>query len=118
MCAPQTYDQVYTGNYKFWGGTSALNYTSPLLHTVLLSKLAPATECARFRTVGTIAGSRHVQIVTPWSKPVVHGLRGRAVPQSASVYPYRKTRCPSGFFQLWSVCSPVMRRCTRHRSQH
>ena len=42
---PQTYDQVYTGNYKFWGGTSALNYTSPLLHTVLLSDLAPATEC-------------------------------------------------------------------------
>ena len=42
----QTYDQIYTTNYPRWGGTTARNYTSPLLHTVTLTDLAPATTCA------------------------------------------------------------------------
>lgn len=42
----QTYDQIYTTNYPRWGGTTARNYTSPLLHTVTLADLAPATMCA------------------------------------------------------------------------
>ena len=42
----QTYDQVYTTNYPRWGGTTARNYTSPQLHTVALTDLAPATTCA------------------------------------------------------------------------
>ncbi|KAK9826440.1 hypothetical protein WJX81_005915 [Elliptochloris bilobata] len=39
----ETYEQVYTGNYRYWGGTTALNYTSPLLHTVILANLTSAT---------------------------------------------------------------------------
>ena len=40
----QTYDQIYTGSYRFWGGTTALNYTSPLLHAATLPDLDPATR--------------------------------------------------------------------------
>lgn len=44
MYCAQTYDQIYTNNYPFWGGKTALNYTSPLLHTAKLRGLNPATR--------------------------------------------------------------------------
>lgn len=54
LAAPvQTYDQIYTTNYPRWGGTTARNYTSPLLHTVTLTDLAPATTCAPSHCVYT-----------------------------------------------------------------
>ncbi|CAK0783284.1 hypothetical protein CVIRNUC_006483 [Coccomyxa viridis] len=40
----QTYSQIYNTSYAFWGGASTLNYTSPVLHTVVLPDLEPDTE--------------------------------------------------------------------------
>ena len=39
----QVYEQLYSAGYSFWGGGSALNYTSPLLHTAVMRGLAPNT---------------------------------------------------------------------------
>ena len=38
------YSQLYNTSYAFWGGGSALNYTSPVLHTAVMRDLEPATR--------------------------------------------------------------------------
>ncbi|KAK9915866.1 hypothetical protein WJX75_005427 [Coccomyxa subellipsoidea] len=40
----QVYSQIYNSSYAFWGGNTTLNYTSPVLHTVILSNLQPGTR--------------------------------------------------------------------------
>ena len=40
----QVYNQIYNTTVAGNGGATALNYTSPLLHTVVLSNLKPGTE--------------------------------------------------------------------------
>ncbi|EIE25875.1 Metallo-dependent phosphatase [Coccomyxa subellipsoidea C-169] len=40
----QVYSQIYNSSYAFWGGNTTLNYTSPVLHTVILSNLRPGTR--------------------------------------------------------------------------
>ncbi|CAK0736397.1 hypothetical protein CVIRNUC_000740 [Coccomyxa viridis] len=40
----QVYSQIYNTSYAYWGGNSTLNYTSPVLHTVVLPELIPDTK--------------------------------------------------------------------------
>ena len=40
----QVYNQIYNTTVAGNGGATALNYTSPLLHTVVLSNLKPGTK--------------------------------------------------------------------------
>ena len=40
----QVYNQIYNTTVPGNGGATALNYTSPLLHTVVLSGLTPNTK--------------------------------------------------------------------------
>ena len=40
----QVYNQIYNTTVSGNGGTTALNYTSPILHTVVLTGLPPSTK--------------------------------------------------------------------------
>ncbi|BDA44108.1 Purple acid phosphatase 15 [Coccomyxa sp. Obi] len=40
----QVYSQIYNSSYAFWGGNTTLNYTSPVLHTAIISNLQPNTR--------------------------------------------------------------------------
>jgi hypothetical protein len=40
----QVYSQLYNSSYPYWGQGSALNYTSPLLHTAVMAGLQPNTK--------------------------------------------------------------------------
>ena len=42
--APQVYSQIYNTSVAGNGGATALNYTSPNLHTVVLNNLQPGTK--------------------------------------------------------------------------
>ena len=44
MAALQVYNQIYNTTVAGNGGATALNYTSPVLHTVVLSNLKPGTR--------------------------------------------------------------------------
>ncbi|CAL5218603.1 g300 [Coccomyxa viridis] len=53
----QVYSQIYNASYAFWGGNSTLNYTSPVLHTVVLPDLTPNTAYYYSVGDGTTFGS-------------------------------------------------------------
>lgn len=40
----QVYTQLYNTSYPYWGGSTALNYSSPVLHTAVMGDLKPATR--------------------------------------------------------------------------
>ena len=44
VAALQVYDQIYNTTVAGNGGATALNYTSPVLHSVVLSGLKPGTR--------------------------------------------------------------------------
>ena len=44
MAVLQVYNQIYNTTVAGNGGATALNYTSPVLHTVVLSNLKPGTR--------------------------------------------------------------------------